>query len=68
MPKIKEPTARERGIAAIIYLQGLADITESPERAGKQWDAFDQWDRTNTLAAHARFSRLLSPPIPEETP
>lgn len=46
---------REEGILAIIALQRLAGIEEPRERAEKNWDAFSDYDKANTMAAAQIF-------------
>lgn len=43
---------REKGIEAIIKLQALANIEESREKAEKNWDLMNDWEKENTMAAY----------------
>jgi hypothetical protein len=42
----------EKGIQAIIDLQKIAGITETPEKAKIGWNAMNDYDKETTLAAH----------------
>ena len=44
--------ARIVGIAAIIALQAVAGITETPEEAAEGWDAMKDWERQSTMDAY----------------
>jgi len=44
---------REDGIQAVIELQALVGIEESPEDAGKGWDALQDWEQEATMKAHS---------------
>jgi hypothetical protein len=49
----EEKEREEKGIAAIIYLQSLAGLTETEEEARKGWRAMHEAERQGTLTLHA---------------
>ena len=55
MAKQKKEYDREAGIQAIIGLQKMAGVAEPRERAERNWDAFSDHDKENTLAAADLF-------------
>lgn len=59
--KKKKSAEMVAGIKAIIYLQGLAGITETPGQATKGWLAMSANDKAQTMAAYEQ----LNPLIPE---
>lgn len=46
---------REKGIDAVIFLQGMAYITETRESAGRGWDRMREWEKRTTLEWYARL-------------
>lgn len=55
LPHTPEPSAETDGIKAIIYLQSMAGITETPEQAKKGWESMRAHERDRTLRLYRQF-------------
>jgi hypothetical protein len=51
--KTKMKFSKEKGIQAIIELQGLVGITESKEKAERSWNKFSSGEKEQTMLAHS---------------
>ncbi len=61
MPKPEQETpeqTRQRGIAAIIFLQDMMGIKETPESAAKGWDGLSSGFKQQTLDAYDAFKSI----------
>ena len=55
LPHTPEPSAETEGIKAIIYLQSIAGIVETPEQAKNGWGSMRAHERDTTLRLYRQF-------------